>query len=167
MAGAYSDESMTQLESIEALVGKHAERLGVDPLTALDNALKFADVVGTLENDGKLQGKNPKSTAKGLYQFIDGSVAPAINRITKYLPEEDWMKEAKTHKDANRLSWNQQTLMLLGDLLEKKGSDESMREVLQSGDTASMRDAYYKLHHTAPDEATKRRTEGILDGTIY
>jgi len=169
--GLYSDESMIDLNDIETLVTIHARRLKVDPDVALVNALSFARIVGRLENDGKLIGNNipqegkEASSAKGLYQFVRDSVGPALNRVEKYVGA-GWIQEAREHKDANRLKWNQQTLMFLGDMLEKRGSDKYMRRVLQDiSDTDAVRDAYYVLHHTNPDEATKKRTEGILYGT--
>lgn len=162
----YSDITMTQLDDIESLVVQHAARLSIDPCVALDNALRFAKIVGALENDGKLQGSNKTSSAKGLYQFVDGSVVPALNRVERYV-ECDWIEECKEHKDANRMTWNQQTLMFLGDMLEKRGSDKYMRDVLVSLETEAVRDAYYVLHHTNPDGATKRRTERLLSATLY
>lgn len=143
------------------LIGSHAARLGLDYTDAVDNLAFFAKQVGMIENEGKTRGSNKDSTAKGLYQFVDGSVAPAINRLKKYIGMQPWMKKAVEHKDANKLTREQQTLLLLGDLLEKEGSDKYMRGVL-SGDVESMRQAYLKLHHTNPDKATIKRVDRYL-----
>lgn len=151
-------------DKIENLVASHSQRLGINPVTAIDNALQFADIVGLIENEGKLTGKNPKSTAKGLYQFVDESAKDAADRLVKYLPE-DWVKEVQEGKrSVEELDWEQQTLLFLGDILEKKGSDKHMVQVLQ-GDRKAMEDAYYTLHHTKPDRKTIARTNRILYGT--
>jgi len=138
--------------------------------------MKFAEVVGILENDGKLVGGNrpqkgkEASTAKGLYQFLDGSVGPAKERLSRHIDTEDYPD------DPNEMTWGQQTSLLLADVLEKTAvvngekvpgfGDELMIKVLtNANDSAAVRDAYYFLHHTKPDEKTKERTERILDGT--
>ena len=104
-----------------------------------------------VDNSCETVGKNPKSSAKGLYQFINSSVEPAVNRLERYIGMQGWMEEAKDHKDANKLSREQQTLLFLGDLLEKKGSDKFMRDVMM-GDEEAMYKAYSHLHHTGMNE---------------
>ena len=142
------------MELIKRVVYKHADRLLLDREAALGNALGFAHIVGLAENNGKLVGKNPTSTAKGLYQFINGSVGPAVVRAARTVGMLKWMQEALEHRDFNRLNWEQQTLLFLADVLEKKGGDRYMRPVLATGSLEAMEQAYYKLHHTAPDEMT-------------
>ena len=144
---------------LSTLVGSHAERLGVDYDTAMYNLEDFSEKVGMIENSGKTVGKNPTSSAKGLYQFINSSVEPAVNRLAKYIGMQEWMKEAVEHKDANKLSREEQRLLFLGDLLEKRGSDELMRGVME-GDEEAMYDAYSKLHHTnMNEESTKNASK--------
>jgi hypothetical protein len=120
----------------------------VDYDTAIDNLEVFADKVGMIENSGRTTGKNPKSSAKGLYQFINSSVEPAVNRLKKYIGPQEWMKGSM---NVNKLTKEQQTLLFLGDLLEKEGSDELMKGVML-GDEESMYNAYNELHHTKPNE---------------
>ncbi len=70
---------------------------------------------------------------------------------------QPWMEEVLKHKDAGKLTREQQTLLFLGDILEKKGSDKFMKKVL-TGDKSAMRDAYRILHHTdTSDKATETR----------
>lgn len=157
-----------ELEDIYQLVGSHADRLGIDKDTAFNNAMKFAEIVGVLENDGKLEGGNrpqkgkQASSAKGLYQFLDGSVGPAKNRLGRH------MDVSHIPDNPNDMTWNQQTLLFLADVLEKKGSDKYMRGVLENAnDTEAVREAYYVLHHTKPDKKTKDRTERKLNEPLY
>ena len=56
------------------------------------------------------------------------------------------------------LTREQQTIIFFGDLFEKAGSDSLMKAVL-TGDRNAMLKAYYKLHHTNPDEQTKKVAE--------
>jgi hypothetical protein len=150
---------------LKYIVEKHAERLGVDKEKAYGHAMLFSILVGIMENNGKLQGSNPNSSAKGLYQFIAGSVGPAVNRLKRIVGHAPWMDDVLEHKDTGRLSWEQQTALFLGDMLEKAGSDYLMEQVLRHGDPNSMIQAYYILHHTNPDEATKRRAHRVFYGT--
>lgn len=164
---------MQRSEDIYTLVKRHSRRLGVNPDVAYENAIRFAEIVGKIENNGKLVGKNPTSTAKGLYQFLDGSVPVAIRRLTRTIVRS-WMQP---YVNPNDLNWEQQTLMFLADLLEKVAvvngrripglGDSIMRRVLKdASDTEAIKEAYYILHHTDPDEATKRLVERVLrDGT--
>jgi len=145
------------------LIGNSAKRLGVKYETATKNLKEFARLVGQIENDGKLTGKNPKSTASGLYQFIEGSVEPAVNRLKRHIGMQPWMEKALAQKDAGSLTREQQTLLFLADLLEKKGSDPIMKKVL-AGDYDAFLQAYLKLHHTAPDAATLKRAKEIILG---
>jgi len=163
-------------KDIETVVFSHADRLGIPREVALENAMKFAETVGIMENSGKLVGFNkpqagkPKSSAKGLYQFLDGSVGPAKVRLGRHT------EVGEIPDDPNEMSWDQQTSLFLADVLEKTAvvngekkpglGDELMKKVLQdANDTAAVRDAYYILHHTKPDERTKAMAEGVTDGT--
>jgi len=134
----------------------------------MKNIEYFAEVVGQIENSGKTTGENipeagkGKTSAKGLYQFTDDSVVTAINRLKKYIGLQDWMKDAKKHKDANKLTREQQTLLFMGNMLEAKGSDKWMKEVLQ-GDKDSMVEAYREIHHTnTKDKKIEKRARSFF-----
>ena len=150
---------------LKRIVERHARRLGVDPDRAYGHAMLFAILVGLVENGGRLQGSNPHSSAKGLYQFVSGSVEPAVNRLRRNWREEPWMSEVVRTKDTGLLTWEQQTALMLADLLEKRGSDFLMKRVLQTGSSYDMIQAYFVLHHTDPDEPTKARARRIFYGT--
>lgn len=166
------DGGRYELEDIYKLVASHADRLGVSRDTAFENAMLFADTVGTLENEGKLEGANrpqkgkERSSAKGLYQFLSSSVGPAKKRLGRHIDISDYPD------DPNEMTWNQQTLLFLADVLEKTAvvdgkkvpglGDELMRPVLETGDMESVKNAYYTLHHTNPDAKTIAMTERKL-----
>jgi len=154
------------VDDLRLLISLHSKRLNVDVEVAYENLMLFSTLVGIMENDGKLTGGNPYSTAKGLYQFVDGSVGPAINRLKRYIGDRPWMSSLYVSRDASTVGWEEQTLLLLGDLLGKRGSDRLMRPVMQYGNRESMRKAYLILHHTNPDSATNRRAEVVFNGTL-
>jgi len=141
----------------DSLISSHSERLGVDEVEAKKNLEYFAEEVGQIENSGKTKGgnipvKGKKATsAKGLYQFVEDSVEPAVNRLEKYIGPKEWTVSARGHKDANKLTRDQQTQLFLADLLEKEGGDKYMKGVMQ-GNKSAMRMAYRVLHHTDLDD---------------
>ena len=71
------------------------------------------------------------------------------------------MDEIIKTKNMNSLSRERQTLMFIADILEKKGGDKYTKSIM-TGDKSAMIQAYLVLHHTNPDEATKKRAEGII-----
>lgn len=143
------------------VITKHAIRLGLPIGSSILNMEYFATKVGLIENNGKPVGNNPTSSAEGLYQFIDGSIEPAINRVCRTIPREPWMDEVIKTKSMNSLSRDQQTLMFIADILEKKGSSKYTKSIME-GDRTAMVQAYFVLHHTNPDEATRKRAERII-----
>lgn len=163
---------MLNRSSLINLVDAHADRLGVPRDKALPNALAFAEKVGIMENDGKLQGQNKKSSAKGLYGFTDGTVQDAIERVNKYIPNQEWLNVLKSGASVNDLDKDQQTLLFLGNIMEKNAivdgkrvvglGDEILKKVLTDGDTGAMQLAYELLHHTAFDKATTKRANKIF-----
>jgi len=146
------------------LVNFHLDRLKiVDKETAINNLYNiFIPAVIEIESSGNPTAKNPNSTARGLFQFLEGSVEPALNRAEKYLGILPWGKELRVHKDASKLTSVQQTILFVGDMLEKTGSDSLMLRVF-NGDIEGMIKAYEVLHHTAPDKATEDRAREIFN----
>ena len=121
------------------------------------------------------------STAKGAFQFVDMAVEPAINRLLKYLPEEDlaeldpdnpnWVQDLIESKDMRTLDPELQALLAAGDLLEKSVANEEGEVVSGYGDNLNLGimqgdltayDKMYRLgHHTwEPDKA---KTKAYLD----
>lgn len=147
------------MDQLKKVVGKHAVRLGVDPEIALGNILLFAKFVGIVENADRTIGCSNISSARGLYQYVVGSIRPAINRLRRTI-DEGWMDLAIEHRDANLLTRDQQTLMFVADILERRGSDKYTKGIML-GDKEAAISAYKVLHHTDPDEATIRRVNRI------
>jgi hypothetical protein len=76
------------------------------------------------------------------------------------------METLRVSRDANTLDWEQQTLLFLGDILGKRGTDTLMKQVMTTGSREAMKQVYLKYHHTAPDGPTLRRTEVIFNGNL-
>ena len=155
------------------VIDKHSKRLGVEPEVARDNLNNFLQIVGIAENDGKLKGGNTKSSAKGLYQFIDSAIEPALNRLARTTGWKPWMKELKKTKDIESLSWERQSLLIMGDLFEKTAvvdgkkvpgmGDMYLRDILETGNLAAMKNAYMVLHHTKPDDSVLKNWDRAVD----
>jgi len=158
---------LLEKQQLRDLVRQHSERLEVDPDVAFDNFMQFAELVSLMESDGDLMAENPQSSAKGLYQFLDISIDEAAKRTMKYIPDAFWLKiiERGT-QPITKLDKDQQTLLFLGDMLEKSAvvdgnkipglGDELMKRVAE-GSMKGMKAAYEFLHHTDPDDNTKKR----------
>ena len=156
-------DQVTLTDNQTKLFGAHLQRFNVkNKDTAINNFMNvFVPAVLEIESSNNFTAKNKNSTASGGFQFLEGSVIPALNRLEKYLGPRDWGNELRQHKDASLLTPAQQTELFIADMLEKKGSDALMQKVFD-GDIEGMIQAYYKLHHTKPDQATIKRTEKIF-----
>lgn len=161
------------MDNMQKLINFHLDRLGIEDKESATFNLKnvFMPTVLEMESSGDYQAVNipqkgkEATSAKGGFQFVAGSVVPALNRLERRIGKQDWGAELRQHKDASKLSPEQQQLLFMADMLEKDGSDQYMIKVMQ-GDKQGSMEAYYKLHHTAPDEATKKRAESIF-GEVY
>ena len=146
------------------VVDANAHRLGIPVDNARRNMEKFAQFVAEVESDFNPTAKNKHSSASGLFQYVKGSVDPAVNRLKRYVDanEYDWIAKASDTKDLSQLTPEEQLALFAADILEKRGSDKYLKKILESGDPKAMLLAYYKLHHTSPDVATKKRALRIL-----
>ena len=106
----------------------------------------------------------PKSSAEGFFQFLtrdnegkpgtNSSLQTAINRTKKYFGNRkiDWMDETYKSGDVMSLSYDQQKLLAIGNLMEKEGSDELWIKFFKAKTPNELaqakRDIYSKLHHT-------------------
>jgi hypothetical protein len=132
------------------------ERLGAG---SEDNLLKFAEMVKQIESDGRADARNPNSSAKGHFQYINASVQPAINRAKRYFKETPvWLSELEKHKDVTRLTDGQATQLFLADISEKKGTDKFLKKAA-AGDIEAMKTLYKRFHHTKPDKDTLVRLD--------
>lgn len=122
-----------------------------------DNLKDFAYRVSGVESS---YGRNLKelsgsTSAKGLYQFTDASVQTGKQRLKNLNVSDSIISQISD----NPLDWTkeQSDLMFFGNMFSQKGSDKYLKSIGESADKDAMIDAYYKFHHTAPDEATEKR----------
>tara|TARA_R100000781_G_scaffold886_2_gene1486 strand:+ start:328 stop:846 length:519 start_codon:yes stop_codon:yes gene_type:complete len=139
---------------------------------------EFLNLVRQIESGGKyrpLLGRtdlpygNPKARAKtttaaGVYQFTEASVETAKNRAKNLGFDKGFINLISN--DPRQWTNKEADVMVLANFFAqskiKKGFvDELLAKVFQ-GDRKAMQDAYYMLHHTDPDEATKSRVKDIM-----
>ena len=115
--------------------------------------------IAQVESRNKNVG-NKTSSAEGYFQFLtddskgQSSLQTAIKRTKKYFGNRkiDWMDKVAKTGDVMSLSYEQQKLLAIGDLMEKKGSDQLwvkfFKAKSKSEELAIKREIYSKLHHT-------------------
>jgi hypothetical protein len=154
-------------KQLDSLLSKHLKRLDVPEKQwpkAKENLLEFGKNVLAIESTNNYQAINPKSGAKGGYQFLDNSIAPALTRLKRYVKPKSWMDKVAKNKDARTLTPEQQNLLFFADILEKTVQGETGRgdryvKGIISGDKESALKMYYEGHHTDPhsQEGTTER----------
>lgn len=154
----------------ETLMTKHLNRSGMkglDSTRARNILYDFALKVGRAESSGNPKARNKPlegeeaSTATGLYQFLVGnadkgkdnsSLQTAVNRAKKRI-DAPWLDEVFKTGKVEDLTPDQQTVLFLGDILEKEGSDKLIKSLLdpnasEKEQKKAMYKIYLKLHHT-------------------
>ena len=140
------------LRGVENRVGQNAQQL-----------LRFADQVAGMESDYNPMAKNPKSSAKGMYQLTDDSFKTAKNRLQNILGRENltvperFMK-AKSVLD---LSPSDQRTLFFAHLTEDQGSDARILDYLKGNDKGA---ELYEFNHYKGvlDDATRRRMKDFF-----
>ena len=152
---------------LQAVLQKNLPRLGEELLTDPNVKVrleKFDKFHQEMESNFNPKAKNPKSTAAGLYQFIEAELVTAVNRLANTIGEDNlpqWAIEAREHKDARKLSEKEQQILFLANAFQKKGSDNLLKKVLVEGDDDAMVEYYSKMHHTDVDKPTQKRIDKI------
>jgi hypothetical protein len=157
------------------------EKLGVKPdnqREAYKNLEKFAELTRNTESSNNYTAVNipvggeEATTAKGAYQFVDGSIVPALNRLKRLIGEQPWMTELRKSNDIFSLTNRQQDLLFFGDMFEKTvdkttGVGDKLLKKIMKGDKNAMFQMYKKAHHTGklPPEALKNARRNFLKGT--
>jgi len=160
------------------MFNKVLERLGVeskDQEEAIKNLEKFAELTRNTESSNNYKaenipvGKKKKTSAKGAYQFLDGSIVPAINRLERLIGEQPWMSDLRKSNNIFSLTDKQQDLLFFGDMFEKtvdktKGLGDNLLKKIVRGDKNAMFEMYKKAHHTGklPPEAEKNARRKFL-----
>jgi len=170
----------TKVVSRETRIDHHLKRLGDDTTEARENMDKFISMVYKAESSNDTKALNPDTTAAGGFQFIKGSVLPALNRMERLGSMPGWAAELqKTYKgkvsdDEHRkmiteLTYEQQEEMFLGDILnktvKKPGYGDALLKRIFKGDVEAMKKLYFEGHHTKPDEATRKLVSEVFKGT--
>ena len=160
------------------MFNKVIERLGIeskDQEKAIKNLEQFAERTRKAESSNNYKaenipvGKKKKTSAKGAYQFLDGSIVPAINRLEKLIGEQPWMTDLRKSNNIFSLTDKQQDLLFFGDMFEKtvdktKGLGDNLLKKIVKGDKNAMFEMYQKAHHTGklPPEAEKNARRKFL-----
>ena len=143
-------------------VEKHIlEEMGLDPRVVAPRLGEFYTKVGDAESGNRLDAANPTSSARGVYQFLNGnggkgklsSFEVGLNRVERAYKKAgsevpEWVGKAREHMDPTQLSREQSDVLLLSDLrYGKYPASKPLADFLVSGDTAAIREVY-GYHHT-------------------
>ena len=146
---------------------RQMDRLGLegkDRESFLTNMSKFSDDTRMMESDDNplavnipQEGKEATS-ARGAYQFTRDSVDTGKQRMRNLGYSDDYLSGVSD--DPTEWDPEQADAMFLSNIIAAPGSDEYLRGI-GAGDKGKYgaREAYYKYHHTAPDEATTKRAQ--------
>jgi len=150
------------INDIDNIIFNNFERLNInvdDYDVAKNNLIDFATRTKMAESSGRYDAVNipeknkEATTAKGAYQFVKGSVLPALKRLEVRIGKRDWIDKAKEHKDIFKLTPLQQDALFLGDIMEKtikktQGLGDKYIKRILKGDVKAMKDLYRIGHHT-------------------
>lgn len=125
----------------------------------MKNIYDWSQQVRNIESDNNPMAAAGSTSAKGVYQFTDDSVTTGLNRMRNMGFDEDFIQNISS----NPHDWTdeQADAMFLANTFAQRGSDD-MLNLIGGGDTKARQDAYYKFHHTAPDEATINRVNKLM-----
>lgn len=111
------------------------------------------DKIAEIESDFDRNASNPKSTAKGYFQFIDAGLETAANRyenLTGSKPQ--WLQNALDNKDPRLLDYDQSKALAIANIAMADGPTiADMNRIAESGVVMGSMDVYnlYKdYHHT-------------------
>jgi len=124
-----------------------------------DNIYKWSVMVRIIESDNNPKASAGTTSAKGVYQFTDASVQTAKNRMVNMGFDKEDAREISN----NPHEWADEhaDCMFLANVFAQRGSDRLLVKI-GDGDLKAMKDAYYKFHHTDPDEATIKRVDKLM-----
>ena len=146
---------MIQLERLLRKIGIS----DADMPMALENMKEWSNQVRMIESDNNPMASPGTTTAKGVYQFTDDSVATALQRLRNMKYPEEMIAGIPI----NPQEWTDEQAdnMFFGNIFSQSGSDPILKEIAM-GNHMARRQGYYDFHHTDPDEATISRTEELI-----
>ena len=120
--------------------------------------LEVFDKISEIESDNRnIENPDPKSTAKGFFQFNNPSIPTAINRyknLTNTTP--DWLQSLEKNQNIMSLDYDQQRALAIANVAFSKGeSINDMNRIAESGQVMGNMDVYnlYKdYHHTETEK---------------
>lgn len=116
-------------------------------------------------NTRNIKESTGDTTASGYFQTTKDTARTAARRTKKYFGKLDWLDEVERTRDVMSLTYEQQKLLTLGNLLEAKGSDEYFYKLFTAKTSKEVELAkiaiYEDLHHTNPDAATIRNMKKV------
>lgn len=123
------------------------------------NLYDFSRQVRIIESDDNPKAAAKTTSAKGVYQFTDASVQTGKNRMYNMGFEKEYIREI----DNNPHNWTDEHAdsIFLANMFAQRGSDKLLRKI-GYGELQARKDAYYKFHHTDPDDATIKRVDKII-----
>ena len=152
----------------DKLIYAYAKEIGVNPLELQVQLESFARMTVHIESNNNRNATNAYSGAMSYYQFLPDSVVTAVNRLVIVMKQNDlgsspyWARAVRNNPETiYSLSKEQQTLLVIADIIEQDRATDYLKR-LGTGDNDAAKDIYYKFHHTAPDRATKTRTEQLF-----
>jgi len=164
---ASANRSFKPTTLTETIILNHANNLGLNAFVLKEQLYAFADMTKQIESDNKRSATNPYSGAMSYYQFLPDSVVTAVNRLEILMKQQGmgrvpaWASTVhKNPQEIYNLSMPQQRLLVIANIIEQDRSDAYILE-LGSGNNLIAKNLYYKFHHTAPDTATRNRTNSL------
>lgn len=163
------EQQMQGVEEYNSLVGSLQKRTGMSD-EELKNVKQFAKRVLTAESSGNWKATNNTSSAAGGYQFIKGSVQPAVNRMEDMLKRDGkklpkWASDLRSDYDRDisdathrklitGLNPAQQASLFIADISEKRvagisGLGDKLLKGVGGGDKKSEALLYLLGHHTS------------------
>jgi hypothetical protein len=135
---------------------------GKDLEEGIKNLKQWASQVRHIESDNNPMASPSTSSAKGVYQFVDGSVPVAKQRMRNMKFDKEFIESISD----NPQEWSDEEAdaMFFANVFAQRGSDPFIKKIAK-GDIQARKDAYYKFHHTDPDIATKNRVNNIIGAT--
>ena len=156
--------------------------MGLDSKVVAGNVKDFYHRIGDMESDNNPDAASTISSAKGVYQFLNGnkkdskgnpansSFQTGLNRTARAyrlagFDAPSWVADAQQHQDPRKLTQEQSDTVMLSDLVYgRKKVNDNMKKYFIYGqeDTQALHDVYSE-HHT---DITNTAEQGDVQGRM-